>query len=194
MKAKSNNKFFVYRLSLFLYIIFLLFPIIAATQIKSARAQSYTDVSVQTAYEMINNHTQYPNLIILDVREQFEYDESHIHNATLIPRGEIDARISELNSYKDTEILVYCRTGGRSAMASQNLADNHNFTKIFNMLGGITDWIDAGYPVWTIGAVPGDNSIGFSFTFFTITLMGLVLTLLIFLRRKHFKKIISYSE
>ena len=76
----------------------ILLPVFASMPIKSVRAQSYTNVSVQTAYEMINNHTQYPNLIILDVREQSEYDENHLHNATLIPRGELDAKISQLES------------------------------------------------------------------------------------------------
>ena len=96
---------------------------------------------------MINNTTQYPNLLILDVREQSEYDENHLYNATLIPRLQIDSRINELMPYNDTEIIVYCASGSRSASASLNLASNYNFTKIFNMDGGITAWIEAGYPV-----------------------------------------------
>lgn len=131
---------------------------------------------------MINNHTQYPNLLILDVREQHEYDESHLYNATLIPRLEIDSRISELEPYNDSEIIVYCRSGSRSALASQNLADNHGFTKIYNMLGGITEWIIAGYPVWRNGLE--QPSIGFSLTFFIIALFG-TMTILIIYYKKH---------
>ncbi|MFX1588226.1 MAG: rhodanese-like domain-containing protein, partial [Promethearchaeota archaeon] len=118
---------------------------------------------------MITNHTQYPNLLILDVRSQSEYDESHLYNATLIPHDEIDSRISELESYKNTEIIVYCKSGSRSEMASQNLASTHNFTKIYNMLGGITEWIIAGYPVWR-NTSSEQPSIGFSLTFFIMAL------------------------
>jgi len=131
---------------------------------------------------MINNHTQYPNLRILDVRTQNEYDESHLYNATLIPHDEINSRISELEPYNNTEIIVYCRSGSRSAIASQNLADNHGFTKIYNMLEGITEWIIAGYPVWRNGLE--QPSIGFSLTFFIIALFG-TMTILIIHYKKH---------
>ena len=156
-------------------------PVFAYVEI-SFSVQSYTDISVLTAYEMINNHTQYPNLIILDVREQSEYDVNHLYNATLIPRGEISARINELQLYNDTEIIVYCLTGGRSALASQNLANNHNFTKIYNMLGGITDWITAGYPVWT-----STNDIGFSNIPIIMVLFGIISILIIYIKKKNFK-------
>ena len=168
-----------------------LFPTLALIPIETVKAQTYTDISVQTAYEMINNHTQYPNLFILDVREQYEYDESHLHNAILIPLGDIDSRINELEPYKGTEILVYCRTGGRSRVASENLADNHNFTKIYNMLGGITDWIDAGYPVWTSDNGQGQPTIGFSFTFFVMMLFGMITNLLMYYKKHGFNKKIN---
>ncbi|MFW9949838.1 MAG: rhodanese-like domain-containing protein, partial [Candidatus Thorarchaeota archaeon] len=143
IKLISKLKFLSFISAIFLISSLTLIPVI------TVNAASYTDVSVLTAYEITNNHTQYPNLLILDVREQYEYDENHLFNATLIPIGQINARINELLPYNETEILVYCRSGSRSALASQNLAGNHNFSKIFNMLGGITNWISAGYPVWT---------------------------------------------
>ncbi len=134
---------------------------------------------------MINNHTQYPNLLILDVREQHEYDESHLYNATLIPSLEIDSRINELLPYNNTEIIVYCRSGSRSASASQNLANNHGFTKIYNMLGGITEWINAGYPVWR-NTSSEQPSIGFSLAFFIIALFGTI-TLIFYYKKHEFK-------
>jgi len=163
-----------------------LLPWIALIPIPIVKAQSYTNVSVHIAYEMINNHTQYPNLLILDVREQHEYDESHLYNATLIPRGEIDSRISELEPYKNIEIIVYCLSGSRSADASQNLADNHNFTQIFNMLGGITEWISAGYPVWSKSNET--INIDFSLIFFIMGLFGTITLLLIYYRKHEFKQ------
>jgi rhodanese-related sulfurtransferase len=148
---------------------------------KSVKAATYTTIDVHTAYAMINNNTQYPNLLILDVREQFEYDESHLHNATLIPLGQIDSRISELMPYNDTEIIVYCRTGARGATASQNLAGNHNFTKVFNMDGAITAWIAAGYPV-EMGSAE-TPSIDFSLGIYLLIFLGTLGLLLL-----HFKK------
>jgi rhodanese-related sulfurtransferase len=147
-------------------------------------AATYTNVTVQSAYGMVNNNTSYPDLVILDVREQFEYDASHLHNATLVPLGQIDARISELLPYNETEILVYCRSGARSAQASQNLAGNHNFSKIFNMLGGINDWISAGYPVWTNENATGTPTIGFSTVTFTWILIGTIGFVVIYYKKR----------
>jgi len=84
-------------------------------------------------------------LVVLDVRTQSEYDSGHIRNAKLIPHTELEGRLDELN--KTDGILVYCRTGGRSSTASQILVDN-GFLYVYNMLGGITAWIDEGYPVY----------------------------------------------
>jgi rhodanese-related sulfurtransferase len=95
-------------------------------------AGSYIDVNVSQAKQMIDSN---PNLVILDVRTQAEYDSGHIQNTTLIPVTELASRIDELN--KERETLVYCGSGGRSATASQMLVDN-GFSKVCNMLGGIT--------------------------------------------------------
>jgi rhodanese-related sulfurtransferase len=107
-----------------------------------------TDISVHVANDMIHNNTGYPDLLILDVREQWEYDINHLHDALLLPLGEIASRLDEIESYNETEIIVYCRTGNRSQIGSDLLVSN-NFTKVFNMLGGITAWIDAGYDYWS---------------------------------------------
>ena len=105
----------------------------------------YEDIDVNTAYNMINDTEIYPDLIILDVRTLSEYEETHINNSILIPHDELETRINELVNYKDVEIIVYCRSGTRSQNAVNILVSN-NFTQIYNMLGGINAWIDAGYP------------------------------------------------
>jgi parallel beta-helix repeat protein len=89
----------------------------------------------------------YPNLVVLDVRTQGEYDSGHIYRAVWIPVSELEVRIGELAGHENHEIIVYCKSGVRSATASQILVD-HDFTKVYNMLGGITAWQSAGYPVW----------------------------------------------
>jgi len=132
-------------------------------------------ISVHGAHDMITNSTFYPDLIILDVRTQGEYDAEHICNATLIPLDELESRLIELYPYNNTEIIVYCQSGSRSVNASQILNIN-GFTKVYNMVGGISAWKSAGYDVCT-----NDNGQGidFSLIFFIISLFGTMGILLI---------------
>jgi parallel beta-helix repeat protein len=105
-------------------------------------ATGYTDVAVSDAKTMVESK---PSLVILDVRNQSEYDLGHIRNAKLIPVWDLSARLNELNV--SDEILVYCKAGARSAAASQTLVDD-GFLHVYNMLGGITAWANEGYPVY----------------------------------------------
>ena len=107
----------------------------------SVEATPYTNVNVSEAKEMIGFN---PDLVILDVRYLSEYESGHLKNAILIPLGELEGRLNELD--KDKETLVYCKSGGRSAAACAIL-DAHGFTKVYNMMGGISTWISAGYPI-----------------------------------------------
>ena len=75
--------------------------------------------------------------VILDVREAAEYAFGHIPGAKSIPMGELVNRLGELN--KDEEIYVICRTGTRSDLAAQQLAEA-GFTKVYNVLPGMTGW------------------------------------------------------
>jgi len=186
LDLNKKSKIFKTKTKVLIYFLVILFPFLVFIPITTVKAETYTDIDVHTAYNMINNHTQYPNLLILDVREQYEYDESHLYNATLIPLNQIDSRISELMPYNDTEIIVYCRSGARGAVASQNLAENHNFTKIYNMEGAINAWIAAGYPVWTSNNVA--PTIDFSFTPFIISLLGTIAVLILYYKKRGYKK------
>jgi rhodanese-related sulfurtransferase len=107
----------------------------------SVEANPYTNLNVSEAKEMVDLN---PNLVILDVRYLSEYERGHLKNAILIPVGELEERLNELD--KDKETLVYCKSGGRSATACAIL-DAHGFTKVYNMMGGISAWISAGYPI-----------------------------------------------
>ena len=88
-------------------------------------------------------------VFILDVRTQEEYASGHINGSTLlavqdIPEQELTEKLKEIP--KDRNILVYCRSGRRSAQASGILAEN-GFARVYNMQGGITEWMNAGYEV-----------------------------------------------
>jgi rhodanese-related sulfurtransferase len=104
---------------------------------------NYANVKVNEAKTMVDTDV---HLIVLDVRTPAEYSLWHLRNAKLIPLGELVERQEELS--KSDTILVYCRLGERSRTASQILASN-NFLHVHNMLGGITTWIEAGFPVYS---------------------------------------------
>ncbi len=101
----------------------------------------YGDVTAVEAYVIIQDK---PELVILDVRTVEEYDDGHLEGAVNIPVQELADRLDELD--RGDELLVYCRTGNRSATAVQILSEN-GFTRVFHMMDGITAWIEAGYPV-----------------------------------------------
>ncbi|HUV54186.1 MAG TPA: rhodanese-like domain-containing protein [Candidatus Krumholzibacteriaceae bacterium] len=92
----------------------------------------YGDVTVQEARTLIEDK---PDLVILDVRTASEYEDGHIEGAINIPVQELGDRLDELS--RDDELLVYCRTGNRSAQAVGILRDA-GFAKIYHMNAGIT--------------------------------------------------------
>lgn len=114
---------------------------------KPAMKNQYTDISARQAKEMIDRK----EVFILDVRTNEEYAAGHINGSTLlavqdIPKQELGEKLKAIP--KDSKILVYCRSGSRSAKASGILAEN-GFAMVYNMQGGITEWMKAGYKVET---------------------------------------------
>ena len=76
--------------------------------------------------------------IILDTREQDEYNQGHIKGAILIPYTEIENKASDMLPDKDKLILVYCRSGRRSKIAAESLS-KLGYTNV-KEFGGIIDW------------------------------------------------------
>ena len=76
--------------------------------------------------------------IIIDVREQYEYDEFNI-NGILIPLGNLKESLGNLEKYKNSEIVIHCRSGARSAAATDFLTKN-GFSNVKNLVGGMLDW------------------------------------------------------
>lgn len=93
------------------------------------------DITVQELKERIAKGEK---LNIIDVREQFEYDEFNI-GAKLIPLGTLPDAMFEMNNLRDKEIIVHCKSGARSATAKAYLSQN-GFTKVRNLLGGMLAW------------------------------------------------------
>ena len=97
--------------------------------------KSYQQITQEAAKEMMDTQ----EVVILDVREQHEYDSGHIPGAVLLPVGTIteDTAAAVIDD-SDTVVLVYCRSGNRSKTASQALADL-GYTNVYEF-GGINDW------------------------------------------------------
>jgi len=113
-----------------------------------AQENSFQNISVQEAYTMTKKEKNTENLAILDVRDTTEFNLGHLYDSFLIPLNDLEIRIGELEDYKTSEIIIYCKSGYRSQQASEILVE-YGFTQVYNMLGGILAWIDADYPIWT---------------------------------------------
>ncbi|MBP1757491.1 MAG: pspE, partial [Firmicutes bacterium] len=92
-------------------------------------------ISADDALKLLKDN---PNAILLDVRTADEYAQGHIADSQLLPVEELANRTGELPADKATPIIVYCRSGRRSALAATQLVDL-GYTQVFD-LGGIQSW------------------------------------------------------
>ena len=102
---------------------------------KNNQEMVFLNITAEEAKKLMDSEEGY---VILDVRTREEYDQGHIPGAILIPDTEIEAKAADLLPDKDQLILVYCRSGRRSKLAAQSLADL-GYTNI-REFGGILDW------------------------------------------------------
>ena len=116
-------------------------PVVDAPVVDAVSLQELPqNVDIDTVYEIQND----PDVFMLDVREQEEYDEKHIPGINLIPMSTIQNRLDEIPT--DKTVNVTCRSGNRSDQVTQILRTN-GFDNAHNMTGGINAWQEAGYPV-----------------------------------------------
>ena len=96
---------------------------------------TYQQITAQEAKTIMDTETDY---VIIDARTEEEFAAGHIENAILIPEYEIAERAEKELPNKDALILVYCRSGRRSKIASEELA-KLGYTNV-KEFGGIIDW------------------------------------------------------
>ena len=96
---------------------------------------TYEQITPQQAKTIMDTEKDY---IIIDARTQEEFDEGHIKNAIMIPEYEIANKAEKQLPDKDALILVYCRSGRRSKIASEELV-KLGYTNV-KEFGGIIDW------------------------------------------------------
>ncbi|HEX8073871.1 MAG TPA: molybdopterin-synthase adenylyltransferase MoeB [Thermoleophilaceae bacterium] len=87
--------------------------------------------------------------LLIDVREQHEFEEAHLPGAVHVPRGHLESRIEGKASDKSRSIVLYCASGQRSALAAHTLEKLLGYQDVASMNGGITLWKDRGYEVET---------------------------------------------
>lgn len=83
---------------------------------------------------------------VVDIRSPKDYSEGHVIGARNIPAAELDARVSELDRYKQQPIIVYCDSGNSSQKAAATLA-KHGFASVHSLKGGIRSWRNEQFPL-----------------------------------------------
>lgn len=93
-------------------------------------------ITVQELKELIEQNAEFQ---LIDVREEYEYEEANI-GGNLIPLGEIPLRYQEIS--KEKQVILQCRSGVRSANAASFLEQNYGYTNLYNLEGGILAWMN----------------------------------------------------
>ncbi len=115
---------------------------IVVMQFEASEDAKYEEFSAGQAKEFIRTNTP----LVLDVRTPGEYYGGHLKDAKLIPVQQLEARLNEIQEYKDRDVFLYCRSGNRSTVAADILIRN-GFTKLYNLRRGIVEWGQKGYEI-----------------------------------------------
>ena len=102
---------------------------------ENGKASTYEQITAEQAKTIMDTEKDY---VIIDARTEEEFAEGHIENAILIPEYEIENRAEKELPDKEQLILVYCRSGRRSKIASEELV-KLGYTNV-KEFGGIIDW------------------------------------------------------
>jgi rhodanese-related sulfurtransferase len=106
------------------------------------RVAGVAEVDTLEAVQLINQQ----DALLLDVREDSEYESGHIPNSKHIPQGRVGERLKELEKYKGKPVVVLCRSGNRSTAAC-SLLRKQGFSDVRSLKGGIEAWQQASLPV-----------------------------------------------
>jgi rhodanese-related sulfurtransferase len=104
-----------------------------------------TEVTVNEVHERLKRGDK---VQLVDVREESEWTQGHAANAVHLSKGVIERDIEKRFPDTDTELVLYCGGGSRSALAADNL-QKMGYSKVRSMIGGFRSWREAGYAVET---------------------------------------------
>jgi len=105
--------------------------------------KSSFDISPQQAVQLMSHET---GSLVLDIREDKEYQSGHIKDSIHIPLSALKSRVSELDKYKEKNIILGCRSGSRSGRAC-GILKKSGFEKIHNLRGGVLAWENENLPM-----------------------------------------------
>ena len=105
--------------------------------------KSSYDISPQQVVQLMSHES---GSILVDTREDNEFSSEHIKDSIHIPLGALASRISELDKYKNKNIILGCRSGSRSGRAC-SILKKHGFEKIHNLRGGVLAWENENLPM-----------------------------------------------
>ena len=116
-------------------LIIILLALLALAGCKGEKTMTYEQITQEEAKRIMDTQTDY---VLLDTRTDEEFAQGHIEGAIMIPEYEITEKAESVIPDKDTLILVYCRSGRRSKIASMLLVEL-GYTNV-KEFGGIIDW------------------------------------------------------
>jgi rhodanese-related sulfurtransferase len=125
-----------------LFIGLMVVTILLIQDIIESAFKKFSSISPLLAVTQMNSD----DTVIVDVREEHEFNKGHIENAINIPFGKFDENVAKLEAYKKSPLIVVCQTGTRSAPACKKLC-KMGYEKVFNMTGGMQSWEDSKLPV-----------------------------------------------
>ncbi len=105
-----------------------------------------TPIQTIDVHQLKQHYDQNADLLLIDVREQNEWDEGHIPRAQHMPLNDIAANIHTLAPHHHQTIYLHCRGGVRSKTAAHALLQQ-GYTSVYSVDGGINAWAQAHYPV-----------------------------------------------
>lgn len=89
-------------------------------------------------------------LLLIDIRTRAEYDGGHLAGAAWIPLGKLPFTVQKKTEDPDKRIVLYCRTGGRSALGVKLLKELCGFRNIADLNNGFSGWIKSGEPIYNL--------------------------------------------
>jgi phage shock protein E len=107
-------------------------------------AADVTPIDAETLLARTAKHDS--SLVILDVRTPEEFAEGHVPGAVNIPHDKLADRIGELMGAQKKEVVLYCRSGRRAALAAETLT-LHGFDKLLHLEGDMQKWSEAQRPI-----------------------------------------------
>lgn len=104
--------------------------------------RAVAEVGPSEAVTLINRK----DAVVLDVRDQGDFEKGHITNARHVPEKDLEARMKDLEKFKEKPVIVSCAAGRRAGAVAANLR-KQGFTEVVALRGGIGAWLQAGMPL-----------------------------------------------